>query len=80
MRLHRRAFAFVMRLFVAKSNHGIDAHGAARGDVACHDGHNNQQHGDAGKGQWVMCADAKELVGHETRQSQRSEDADGDAG
>jgi hypothetical protein len=53
-------------LFVSQSNHGVDPHGAPRGDVTRCDGHNHQKHGDASKGQWVMRTDAEELVGHET--------------
>ena len=57
------------KLFVSESDHGVDAHGASRGDVTRRHGHNHQQHGDAGKGQRIMRTDAEELVGHETRQS-----------
>jgi hypothetical protein len=57
------------RLFVPQSDHRVDAHGASRRNVARRDGHNNQQHSDAGKGQRVMRTHTEELVGHQTRQS-----------
>ncbi len=63
MRQRWRAFAFDA-LFVAQRDHGINAHGAARWDVTRRNGHNNQQHGNSGKSQRVMRADAEELIGH----------------
>jgi hypothetical protein len=66
-------------LFVSQSDYGVDAHGAPRGDETRRCGHNHQQHGDASKRQWVMRADAEELVGLERCQSQRGADANRDA-
>jgi hypothetical protein len=63
------------RLFMSQSDHGVNAHRAPRGDVTRRDGHNNQQQRDARKRQWIVRADAEELVRHETRQSQRGDDA-----
>ena len=60
MRQRWQAFAF-NALFVAQSDHGVHAHGAARRDVTCRNGHNNQQHGNADESQRVIRAYAEEL-------------------
>jgi hypothetical protein len=58
---------------------GVAAHGPTRGDVIRRHSHNNQQHGDLSQVRRSWGTDAEELVGNETRQSQRAADADRDA-
>ncbi len=66
-------------LLAPQRNDGIDAHRSPRGNVTRCDRNNNHQHGHTNEGNWVMRTDAEELVGHETRESHRGNDANRDA-
>src|SRR5215469_6600895 len=69
----------MVRLLITQRNHGVDAHGAARGNVRgeeC-DGEKQERHG--GERQRVGCVDAVEHRGYKARDANRRGDADSHA-
>jgi len=72
-------FKCVIKLFVAQGDHGIDAHGAARGDVTRGERDDHEQQCDDGERQRIGSGDPVEHSGHEAREGERGGDSDGDA-
>jgi hypothetical protein len=66
-------------LLIAEGNHGIDAHGATRGDVAGEQGDNEKHSGNGGESERIAGADAVEEARHQPRQSKGRKQTDYDA-
>ncbi len=66
-------------LFVTQGDHGIGAHGAARGNVAGHEGDGQQQNRHGRKCERVGCSDAEEFTGKNARERKGRGEADGEA-
>src|SRR5215470_4986518 len=67
-------------LFAAEGGDGIDADGAARGDVGGSERDDDEQERDAAKGDGVVRADSKEKRRDEANQHESSGQTDGNAG
>src|ERR1700675_2669262 len=67
-------------LVIAEGGEGIDAHGAAGGDVTGQKGDDGHQESDAQESERIGGADAIEFAGQETREDQGSGEAEDDAG
>jgi hypothetical protein len=48
------------KLFVTQGHDGVDAHGAAGGDVAGGEGNEREQNGDGGKGRRALSVESEE--------------------
>src|SRR5690242_1890690 len=66
-------------LFVAQSDHGIDAHGATGGDVNGRERDEQERSGDNGERERVVRGNAEKLGGHDGGERERARYADGDA-
>src|SRR6185437_1071102 len=67
------------QLLVAQCDHGIDAKGAPRGDVTREHRDNHQNDGDRRERQRIHGADGKKQAGHQLREAERHNYADGNA-
>jgi len=63
--------------FVAESDDGVDTHGAARGDIAGHEGDEGEQQRCEDKRQRIDWLHAIQKAGHHARESERAGKSDG---
>src|SRR5215469_193770 len=57
--------------FVSEGDQGVDAHGAARGNVTGRKRNESQREGHASEGERIVRAHAVEHFGHQARQAER---------
>ena len=69
-------FGGCLASLVPQGNHWINAHRPLRGKVACSHGDEHQHDSDARKRERIVCGDAKKFASHQSRKTERSDDAD----